>query len=380
MNEKFTPMQLYRKDLNELDFTDDQAQFEAMKKLDDLYTRLELTSNKRQSPLIKIQNMLKSLFLIKKSKPIITGLYLWGGVGRGKTYLMDIFFNALHTKSKLRIHFHRFMREIHDDLSALKSKKNPLRIIAKNISNNIDVICFDEFFVNDIADAMILKGVFEELFNNGVCLVATSNVHPDSLYNDGLQRQKFIPSIDLIKKHTEIHHLDGTNDYRLKTLEGTKLFYYPLCVESDKSLLTAFDKLVPHSDRILENSHKDFSITINGRKIAVKFVVDDLVWFNFSDLCGGPRSQIDYIEIAKEFHTVFLSGLPKFDAQSEDLARRFIYLIDIFYDRKIKLIISSEVAIHDLYTEGRMFFEFQRTLSRLQDMQSNNYLGIPHKA
>ena len=169
---------------------------------------------------------------------------------------MDIFFNALHTKSKLRIHFHRFMREIHNELSLLKSKKNPLKLIAKNISKNIDVICFDEFFVNDIADAMILNGVFEELFNNGVCLVATSNVHPDFLYNDGLQRQKFIPSIDLIKKYTEIHHLDGNKDYRLKTLERTKLFYYPLSVESDKSLLSTFNKLAPHTERIFENPHK----------------------------------------------------------------------------------------------------------------------------
>ena len=380
MIEKFTPLELYKKDLNELNFTDDQAQLEAIKKLDDLYVRLELALNKKHNFLFKSENILKSLFFVKKSKSVITGLYLWGGVGRGKTYLMDIFFNALHTKSKLRIHFHRFMREIHNELSLLKSKKNPLKLIAKNISKNIDVICFDEFFVNDIADAMILNGVFEELFNNGVCLVATSNVHPDFLYNDGLQRQKFIPSIDLIKKYTEIHHLDGNKDYRLKTLERTKLFYYPLSVESDKSLLSTFNKLAPHTERIFENPHKKFSITINGRKIPVKFVFDDLVWFNFSDLCGGPRSQIDYIEIAKEFHTVFLSGLPKFHSESEDLARRFIYLIDIFYDRKIKLIVSSEVAIHDLYTEEKMFFEFQRTLSRLQEMQSNTYLGIPHKS
>lgn len=380
MIQKPSPVERYQRDLEELEFTYDPAQSEAVKKLDDLYYRLKSIHKEKNTFSFKLKRFIKDSLLIKDVKPFISGLYLWGGVGRGKTYLMDIFFDVLPIESKIRIHFHRFMREIHNDLSKLESKKNPLKIIANNISKNIDVICFDEFFVNDIGDAMILAGIFTELFDSGVCLVATSNVHPDSLYCDGLQRQRFIPAINLIKKYTEIYHLDGENDYRLKTLEGANLFYYPLNAESDLNLMKAFEKLVPNMKRIFDNAKANISIKIDGRKIPVKFVFDDVVWFNFFDICDGPRSQNDYMEIAKEFHTVFLSEVPRFDSQSEDLVRRFIYLIDIFYDRKIKLMISSEVSIHNLYQDGKFLFEFQRTISRLQEMQSNEYLAAQHKA
>ena len=375
MNKKLSPLQRYQRDLKELKFIHDQAQYQAVIKLDDLYSRFENMRIKKNTTLFKIKNFLK-----KDKMPVISGLYIWGGVGRGKTYLMDIFFDVLPTKAKKRIHFHRFMREVHSDLSKLESKKNPLKIIANNISKNIEVICFDEFFVNDIGDAMVLAGIFRELFKDGVCLVATSNVHPDSLYNEGLQRQRFIPAINLIKKYTEIYHLYGDKDYRLKTLEETKLFHYPLNSESDQLLIDTLDKLIPYGGNLLHCPKKNNSITIESRKIPVRYVFDDLVWFNFFDLCDGPRSQNDYIEVAKEFHTVILSGIPKFGDQDDDLARRFIYLIDIFYDRKIKLILSSEVVINDLYTHGKLLFEFERTISRLQEMQSSEYLAVQHKA
>lgn len=358
-----TPLEQYKRDLERDDFFQDPAQMRAVEALDDLYHRLLAEQN-------------GGLFGRFRKPRTLTGLYMWGGVGRGKTYLMDVFFKALPFPQKRRIHFHRFMQKVHREMRERQGEKNPLISIARKFADQARVLCFDEFFVTDITDAMILAGLMEELFANGVTLVATSNIEPDGLYRDGLQRARFLPAIELLKQHTQVLNVDGGNDYRLRLLEQAELYHCPLGKAADAFLSERFQTLEPDHSR-----HRELgNVLIEGRKIATRMCADDVVWFDFKALCDGPRSQTDYIEIAREFHTVLLSDVEQMGAAKDDMARRFINLVDEFYDRAVKLVITAEAPIENIYAGGRLDFEFERTRSRLQEMQSSEYLGREHKA
>ncbi len=314
------------------------------------------------------------LFGKKEQKPV-KGLYFWGGVGRGKTYLVDTFFDALPFEQKVRTHFHRFMKRVHEELKTLKDQKNPLTVIARRFADEARVICFDEFFVSDITDAMILGTLMEELFKNGVTLVATSNIVPDGLYKDGLQRARFLPAIALIKENTEIVNVDSGVDYRLRHLEQAELFHFPLNEAAQKSMEESFKALTHNSNKVKTND----PLTVENRVIHALRTCDDVAWFDFRELCDGPRSQNDYIELGKIFNAVLLSGVEQMNVTTDDIARRFINMVDEFYDRNVKLIISAQVELKDLYTGGRLNFEFQRTLSRLLEMQSHEFLARAHR-
>jgi cell division protein ZapE len=301
----------------------------------------------------------------------LRGLYLWGSVGRGKTFLMDLFHDHLPLQRKERVHFHRFMRKVHDALRAVGEVRDPLRHVADDWSRRCDVLCLDEFFVIDIADAMLLAGLLERLFENGTTLVTTSNVEPAGLYRDGLQRAKFLPAIRLIEQHTRVLQLDGDTDFRLRILERSELFHAPLDDGAEAGLRQAFA-------RIAAESEMNPVLDINGRAFHARRRGDGVVWFDFEELCGKPRGAIDYIEIARAFNTVLLAGVPQLGADDEDAARRFVTLIDEFYDRNVKLLMSAAVPVESLYRGRRLAFEFERTASRLTEMQSHDYLARPH--
>ena len=366
-----SPLQRYEQDLLREDFQEDAAQRRAVEKLDVLFHALVKaeTESQRGPALTRLWRSLRGV-----SEAPIRGLYLWGGVGRGKTYLVDTFHDCLPFERKLRIHFHRFMQRVHRELTELEGAANPLESIADALAKEARVICFDEFFVSDITDAMILGGLMEALFARGVTLVATSNIVPDELYQDGLQRQRFLPAIAQVKQHTEVLNVDAGVDYRLRALEKAELYHYPLDASANESLLASFMSLAP------EQGLADQNLEINGRELRAKWVADDVVWFEFAELCDGPRSQNDYIEIARIYHAVLLGNVPAMRAGGDDQARRFINLVDEFYDRSVKLILSAEVPILELYRGGRLEFEFQRTCSRLQEMQSREYLARSHRA
>ncbi len=301
----------------------------------------------------------------------VKGIYLWGSVGRGKTWLMDLFFDCLPAGSKQRTHFHRFMQRIHHDLRDLGQVRDPLPQIAERWALHTRVLCLDEFFVADIADAMLLAGLFEELFARGLTLVATSNVAPDDLYRDGLQRAKFLPAIDLLKRHTRVLHVGGSLDYRLRILEQSEIFHHPLDAAADRVLAGSFDRMAAEC----ELNH-DFDI--DGRPFHARRRGDGIAWFDFEELCKKPRGSVDYIELARMFNTVVISNMPQLGERDADAARRFITLVDEFYDRNVKLLMSAAVPVNDLYTGHRLAFEFQRTSSRLTEMQSHDYLARPH--
>lgn len=362
-----TPLERYQADLKRPDFFHDAAQENAVRHLQRLYD--DLLAQQRNG-----SGLLGKLFGRKPQKPV-KGLYFWGGVGRGKTYLVDTFYDALPFKEKMRTHFHRFMKRVHEEMKTLKGEKNPLTIIGKRFAQEARVICFDEFFVSDITDAMILGTLLEELFNNGVTLVATSNIVPDGLYKDGLQRARFLPAIALLKEHTEVVNVDSGIDYRLRALEQAELYHWPLDAEAETSLEKSFRSLLTENCTVRENE----VLIIENREIRARKVANDVAWFEFRDLCDGPRSQNDYIELGKIFEAVLLSNVEQMNVQKDDMARRFINLVDEFYDRNVKLIISAEVELKDLYAGGRLEFEFQRTLSRLLEMQSHEFLARPHK-
>ncbi|MGB0732897.1 MAG: cell division protein ZapE, partial [Pontibacterium sp.] len=312
----------------------------------------------------------------KKVKTPVKGLYFWGGVGRGKTYLMDTFYDSLPFEQKMRTHFHRFMQRVHQELKALDGTPNPLIKIAEKYAQETRIICFDEFFVTDITDAMILGGLLEELFANGVSLVATSNIVPDGLYKDGLQRARFLPAIALLNQHTEVLNVDGGVDYRLRALEQAELYHHPLDAQADESLEKSFVSLIGAGSAI----NTDEAIEVNGRAITARKVCEDIVWFEFSALCEGPRSQNDYIELSKLYHAVLVSNVPQLGKSNDDAARRFINMVDEFYDTGVKLIVSAEKPISEIYSEGRLEFEIARTQSRLLEMQSHEYLARAHRA
>lgn len=302
----------------------------------------------------------------------VRGVYLWGGVGRGKTFIMDLFFEALPFEDKLRYHFHRLMYRVHRRLKELQHLEDPLQTIADEFSEQARVICFDEFFVSDIADAMIIGKLLRALFERQVTLVATSNITPNNLYHDGLQRQQFLPAISLIKQHTNVIELNGETDYRLRVLEQAEIFCSPLDDTAARKLASYFSRIAPALGTV------DQPMEIHGRDIMTRQRAEGIVWFDFQALCDGPRSQDDYIEIARCFQTVILSEVPVMDENRDAEARRFIALVDEFYDRRVNLIISAETGITDLYTGARLAMEFERTCSRLLEMQSTDYLAAGH--
>jgi cell division protein ZapE len=370
---QLTPLQKYQQDLTRDDFSYDAAQENAVQQLQRLYDELTTKHKQKHKPSLsqKLKNMIKPDR--KSTPPPIKGLYFWGGVGRGKTYLVDTFFEALPIKRKMRVHFHRFMHRVHHELSQLQGQSDPLLLVADKFAKEAEIICFDEFFVSDITDAMILGGLFEALFERGVILVATSNIIPDELYRNGLQRARFLPAIALINQHTIIVNVDSGVDYRLRALEKAEIYHYPLDQQADSNLMSYFEQLAP------EPGHDVGTIEIEGRAIKVRLDADGVLLIDFKALCDGPRSQVDYMEIARCYHSILLSNVEQMGKESDDIARRFIAMVDEFYERRVKLIISAEVAMEQLYTQGQLNFEFRRCLSRLQEMQSHDYLSEAHK-
>ena len=298
----------------------------------------------------------------------LRGLYLWGGVGRGKTYLMDWFAEDLPLPGKRRVHFHHFMREVHDVMSRLPKQPDPLEVVAERLRAEVRVLCLDEFLVTDITDAMILHGLLRALFARGVTLVTTANTRPDDLYRNGLQRHAFLPAIELLKTHTQVFELDGGVDYRLRTLTQTGVFF--LDAEAGP------ERLAEHFERLTGGHQVAVSeYAVNGRSFPVRRLGMDVAWFDFAALCETPRAAADYIEIAREFHTVLLSGVPRLGPAREAAARRFLHLVDEFYDQRIKLLISAAAPVEQLYLGGITDFAHERLVSRLVEMRSQEYLA-----
>lgn len=371
--EKLSPIARYEYDLQREDFRRDPSQAQAVAHLQTLYE--VLVADWKVDKTTTLNGFFKKIFG-GASKPMIRGLYFWGGVGRGKTYLMDNFFESLPFQEKMRMHFHRFMRRVHSELKQLDGEKNPLKKVADIISAEAKVICFDEFFVSDITDAMILGTLMSELFERGVVLVATSNIVPDGLYKDGLQRARFLPAIELLKKHTLVVNVDGGVDYRLRALAQAELYHYPLDQQADLSLQKSFRSLLSSPSEEKSNQ----VLIVEGRDIHSRYSAEGVVWFDFDAICDGPRSQNDYIELSKEFHSVFISNVPALGRANDDQARRFVNLVDEFYDRHVKLVLSADKPLAELYSDGKLNFEFQRTVSRLLEMQSHEYLGMEHRS
>ena len=357
----------YRREIAARSFSADPAQLEALARLEDLRGRL------LEHPVPPGAARWLARLLPRRPRAPLRGLYLWGGVGRGKTWLMDLFFASLPFPDKRRRHFHRFMYDVHARLTALAEERSPLEQVAAQIAREARVLCFDELYVTDIADAMILGGLFAGLFRHGVTLVATSNVPPQELYRDGLQRQRFLPAIALLERHLEVLEVRGPTDYRLRQLTQAG---------------TYLDSRAPGTAARLEalfvglggvQAQRGGAIEIAGRPIPVVRVAPGAVWFEFHDLCGGPRSQDDYIEIAREFQSVFVAGVPVLDADHEDEARRFVALVDELYDRSVNLVVAAAAPPAQLYRGTRVAPLFERTASRLIEMQSAQYLAREHR-
>jgi cell division protein ZapE len=370
-----SPLQCYQKDLADGLIKPDPEQALAVAELQRLYEQLLAQSQKPVGLPALLAGLAKKVVGRSAEQHAIKGLYLYGGVGRGKTYLMDTFYECLPFARKQRTHFHRFMQQVHAELAGLRQQKNPLEAVAASIAAKARVLCFDEFFVSDIGDAMILGGLLEHLMTEGVVLVATSNIHPDGLYANGLQRDRFLPAISLLHQHTVIFELDGGVDYRLRALKQACLYFHPLGADADAALRDGFDRLASgHAERL-----QDAHIQILGRPVPVRMVAEGVAWFDFDQICAGARSAFDYIELAKEYHSVVLANVPQLDATMDDVARRFVSLVDELYDRHVKLIISAAVPLAELYTGHGLSFVFERTRSRLLEMQSEDYLGLEHR-
>ena len=366
------PAKTYRDVVASGEIQSDSAQLEAVEHLQRLYDVLVASNSAPDRSEAGWLKRLLNLPVRRQQQDSIKGLYFWGGVGRGKTYLMDLFYESLPFAGKQRMHFHRFMRHVHQQLHLLQGEANPLRKIARDFAQQCRVLCFDEFFVSDITDAMILAGLLEALLDHGVVLVATSNVAPKNLYREGLQRSKFLPAIALLEARTTILNVDGGVDYRLRVLQDAEIYHAPLDAQADEGLARSFRALSP------DMGEPNMLLEIEGRHIPTRYCGDGVVWFEFSALCEGPRSQNDYIELAMLYQTVLVSNVPQFTVRHEDAARRFISLIDEFYDHNVKLILSAAVSVLELYQGERLGFEFQRTESRLQEMQSEEYLVREH--
>ncbi|TAH42901.1 MAG: cell division protein ZapE [Rhodocyclaceae bacterium] len=304
----------------------------------------------------------------------VRGLYLWGSVGRGKTFLMDLFFDGLPIDAKSRVHFHRFMQGIHAELRTLAGTADPLSKVAERIAEKTRVLCLDEFFVLDIGDAMILGNLLKALFAEGVCLLTTSNTAPGDLYRNGLQRDRFLPAIALLKQHCEVLEMVSPTDWRLRALKQAPVYLTPPDAAAERALLAIFHRVAHGHERA------DFILVINERPVHVKREGDGVAWFDFEAICEGPRGVADYIFLARTYHTVLISSVPQFTPQTEDAAQRFVELVDELYDRGVKLVLSAALPIIDLYDGNRLRAVFARTESRLIEMQSEEYLGREHHA
>ena len=349
--------EFYQQALSQREFKADPAQGLAIDRLQRSYDEWVAFKSRRSS---RIKRMI--------NRPEVPrGLYMWGGVGRGKSFLMDSFFSVVPVVRKTRLHFHEFMRGVHRQLDELKGVADPLDEVARRIARKYRLICFDEFHVSDIADAMILYNLLTALFNHGVSFIMTSNYDPDKLYPDGLHRDRMLPTIALLKQKLDIMNVDAGVDYRSRALEQIESYHTPLGAASDKALRHAYAA-------VAETLDEDPRILIESREINALRRAGGIIWFDFATLCGGPRSQNDYLEIASRFHTVVLSGIPEMSASMSSEARRFTWLIDVFYDKKVKLLMSAQVAPEELYTNGMLAQEFHRTVSRIVEMQSREYM------
>ena len=354
--------QLYEQQLAERGYRSDEAQLRAIAALERCEGEWADYKSRRRNAITKL--------LVKP--PIPRGVYMWGGVGRGKSFLMDGFFQAVPLQRKTRLHFHEFMREVHRELQELKGTVNPLDELGRRISRRYRLICFDEFHVADVTDAMILHRLLQAMFDNRVSIVTTSNFHPDGLYPNGLHRDRILPAIELLKQQLEVVNVDAGTDYRRRTLQHVQLYHCPLGAEADAAMEAAFGQLAEARD-------EEPVLQIEHRSIRAVRRAGGVVWFDFRTLCGGPRSQNDYLELASRFHTVLLSNVPHMPVRMASEARRFTWLVDVLYDRRVKLIMSAAVPPEELYTEGPLSHEFPRTVSRLNEMQSEEYLSLERR-
>ena len=348
----------YERELQARGYQSDPAQLRAVEALDRCAREWAQYKEKRSNVFKKLINR----------PEVPRGVYMYGGVGRGKSFLMDCFYGAVPLKRKTRLHFHEFMREVHRELAKLQGTVNPLDVLGERIARRFRLICFDEFHVADITDAMILHRLLQSLFDNGVGFVTTSNFRPDDLYPNGLHRDRILPAIDLLNEKLEVVNVDNGTDYRRRTLEHIRLYHTPLGPQADAEMSRAFDELAEVRDA-------DPVLHIEQRQIRARRKAGGVVWFDFRTLCGGPRSQNDYLEIASQFHTVLLSDVPYMPVNMASEARRFTWLVDVLYDRRVKLILSAAVPPEQLYTEGPLAHEFPRTVSRLNEMQSAGFLA-----
>ncbi|CFQ43909.1 cell division protein ZapE [Yersinia bercovieri] len=369
-----TPTTLYQQALDAGDYQSDDVQRRAVAQLDQIYHALQQRQNEPPTG-TGLRGRLSRLIGRTSAKKVIRpvqGLYMWGGVGRGKTWLMDMFFHSLPGDRKLRLHFHRFMLRVHQELAELQGHENPLEIIADNFKMQTDVLCFDEFFVTDITDAMLLATLLDALFARGITLVATSNIPPDNLYQNGLQRARFLPAIALIKQYCDVMNVDAGIDYRLRTLTQANLYLTPLSQQTAQAMDEIFVKLAGKVDEhapVLE---------VNHRPLPAICAAQGVLAVDFHTLCEEARSQLDYIALSKLYHTVLLHNVHRMETRDENTARRFLALVDEFYERRVKLIIAAETSMFEIYGGERLKFEYQRCLSRLQEMQSEEYLSLPH--
>lgn len=369
-----SPLTSYQQALDKGEFQPDDVQREAMTRLDGIFqalTHVEPLSTPSGKGLFGKLNKLLGKGQAESQTPV-RGLYMWGGVGRGKTWLMDMFFQSIPGERKQRLHFHRFMLRVHQELTELQGQSDPLQIVADRFKSETDLLCFDEFFVSDITDAMLLGTLMEALFARGITLVATSNIPPDNLYRNGLQRARFLPAIEMIKQHCEVMNVDAGIDYRLRTLTSAHLWMSPLNEATDKEMDRMFIALSGQA-----RAEKPV-LEINHRSLATQGMAEGVVAMEFVTLCGEGRSQHDYIELSRRFHSVLLYNVPVMIYKTEDQARRFLALVDEFYERHVKLVVSAEASLYEIYQGARLKFEYQRCVSRLQEMQSEEYLRLAH--
>lgn len=371
--QNLSPTSRYLQALQDKSHQPDDVQREAVSRLDAIYQ--ELTAKRAEPPQEQGLKAVFSKLLGKRpSAPPapVRGLYMWGGVGRGKTWLMDMFYQSLPGERKQRLHFHRFMLHVHEELGQLQGQTDPLDIIADRFKAKTDVLCFDEFFVSDITDAMLLGGLMKALFNRGITLVATSNIPPDELYRNGLQRARFLPAIEAIKQYCDVMNVDAGIDYRLRTLTQAHLWLTPLNDETRQQMDTLWRALAGGTRANAP------TLEINHRPLATLGVENQTLAVSFETLCVEARSQHDYIELSRQFHTVMLHDMAVMTPLMESEARRFIALVDEFYERHVKLVVSAAAPMFEIYRGERLKFEFQRCLSRLQEMQSEEYLKREH--
>jgi cell division protein ZapE len=357
-----TVKKIYQAELAARGFTSDPAQLRAVQTLEICAREWSHFKEKRSNALKKLIN----------HPPIPRGVYMYGGVGRGKSFLMDCFYTAVPLKRKTRLHFHEFMREVHRELAAMQGTANPLDRLAKRMAEKYRLICFDEFHVSDITDAMILHRLLKALFDNGVGMVTTSNFKPDDLYPNGLNRDRLLPAIAMLKTQLQVVNVDNGTDYRGLTFDQLQLYHSPLGTAADTAMTEAFARLAEQQD-------EDPVLRIEARVIHARRRAGGVVWFDFKNLCGGPRSQNDYLELATQFHTVLLSDVPQMVPRMAAEARRFTWLVDVLYDRRVNLILSAEVAADQLYTEGPLANEFARTVSRIKEMQTGEFLALERR-